>query len=61
MKSWATIEKLNTKVVYDRKMDRYVGGFGNYLKAWIESTEDLKKVKKTKVWCFVDPRIRTIL
>lgn len=49
MKSWATIEKLNTKVVYDRASDRYVGGFGNnYLKCWNEATEDLKKVKKIK-------------
>lgn len=50
MKSWATIEKLNTKVVYDKASDRYVGGFGNnYLKCWAESIEDLKKVKKIKV------------
>ena len=49
MKSWATIEKLTTKVVYDKESDRYVGGFGNnYLKCWSETTEDLKKVKKIK-------------
>lgn len=49
MKSWATIEKLNTKVVYDRDSDRYVGGFGSYLKCWNETIEDLKKVKKIRV------------
>lgn len=50
MKSWATIDKLNTKVVYDKNSDRYVGGFGNNnLKCWNEKVEDLKKVKKVKV------------
>lgn len=55
MKSWATIEKLNTKVVYDKQSDRYVGGFGNnYLKCWNEKVEDLKKVKKIKVGSGLD-------
>lgn len=50
MKSWITIDKLTTKVVYDKESDRYVGGFGNnYLKCWSETTEDLKKIKRTKV------------
>lgn len=56
MKSWATIEKLSTKVVYDKESDRYVGGFGkNYLKCWNEQTEDLKKVKKIKVYALSHP------
>lgn len=50
MKSWITIDKLTTKVVYDKESDRYVGGFGNNdLKCWSETTEDLKKIKRTKV------------
>lgn len=49
LKSWTTIDKLSTKVVYDKETDRYVGGFGNnYLKCWDESTDDLKKVKRIK-------------
>lgn len=50
IKSWNSIDKLHTKVVYDKASDRYVGGFGNnYIKCWNESTEDLKKVKRIKV------------
>ncbi|XP_073843699.1 nucleolar protein 11 [Musca autumnalis] len=49
IRSWSVLEKLSSKVVYDKKSEKYVGVFGHKaLKCWDEKTTDVNKCKKLK-------------
>lgn len=49
------MEKLSSKVVYDKKSEKYVGVFAHKsLRCWDEHTTDLNKSKKLKVCMVVD-------
>ncbi|XP_005182464.2 nucleolar protein 11 [Musca domestica] len=49
IRSWSVLEKLSSKVVYDKKSEKYVGVFGSkYLRCWDEGTTDVNKCKKLK-------------
>ncbi|KNC30922.1 hypothetical protein FF38_09307 [Lucilia cuprina] len=49
IKSWSVLEKLSSKVVYDRKTEKYVGVFANkFLRLWDDNTKDVNKCKKLK-------------
>ncbi|KAL9907248.1 nucleolar protein 11 [Glossina fuscipes fuscipes] len=49
VRSWSVVEKLSSKVVYDKSSEKYVGVFGNKtLRCWDESTVDVNKTKKLR-------------
>uniref|UniRef100_A0A1A9ZKK8 Nucleolar protein 11 n=1 Tax=Glossina pallidipes TaxID=7398 RepID=A0A1A9ZKK8_GLOPL len=49
VRSWSVVEKLSSKVVYDKRSEKYVGVFGNKtLRCWDESTADVNKSKKLR-------------
>lgn len=51
IKSWSVLEKLSSKVVYDKKTEKYVGVFGNKsIRCWDITTRDVNKCKKLKAY-----------
>uniref|UniRef100_A0A1A9W500 Nucleolar protein 11 n=1 Tax=Glossina brevipalpis TaxID=37001 RepID=A0A1A9W500_9MUSC len=49
IRSWSILEKLSSKVVYDRRSEKYVGVFANkILRCWDENTVDVNKSKKLR-------------
>ncbi|XP_075161376.1 nucleolar protein 11 [Haematobia irritans] len=60
IRSWSVLEKLSSKVVYDRKSDKYVGVFGNKsLRCWDENTSDVNKCKKLKFQKYIVDLVST--
>ncbi|XP_065361676.1 nucleolar protein 11 [Calliphora vicina] len=49
IKSWSVLEKLSSKVVYDKNSEKYVAVFANKtIRCWDEDTKDVNKCKKLK-------------
>lgn len=58
--SWTSVDKFTNKVIYDSKLQQYVGIFANrWIRCWSEACTDISKVKKIKV-CQYEPSLLDI-